>query len=68
MNEAVESIPFEKYLLKNRLILKEDKLFLICDECGNEIGAYQSNRGRTKSFCDDCLKKHRREKDKNYFR
>jgi len=25
MNEAVELIPFEKYLLKNRLILKENE-------------------------------------------
>lgn len=54
-------------MLVDRLVEKNDKLVLLCSECNNEIGIYQANRGRTISFCEECIKKHRRERDKKYY-
>jgi len=54
-------------MLENRLIMKGDKLHLLCSKCGDIIGIYQANRGRPIQFCDTCIKKHRREKDKKYY-
>lgn len=55
----------EMKMLKNRLVIKNGKLILLCSECNNEIGAYREH-GRIKTFCDDCLKKHNGKKNKKY--
>jgi len=58
----------ENNMLSDRLVIKDGKLMLLCVECGEDIGIYQSDRGRIKQFCEDCIKKHRREKDKRYYK
>lgn len=52
------------YLPESRLMYDGNKLYLICSECRGEIGVYQANRGRLKQYCEKCIKKHIKERNK----
>jgi len=55
-------------MLEGRLIQRGEKLILLCKQCKNEIGIYQSTFGMPKQYCNICIKKHRRKKDEEYYK